>query len=258
MGEKRRFLMEFERRIYHRHLLLPEFGEEGQLRLLNSRVLVVGLGGLGSPALFYLAACGVGELGMVDADTVEYSNLQRQILHGYRDVGRNKTSSAHETISRLREDVRLNAHPVRLSRENARAIISQYDFVIEATDNFESKFLVNDVCVALGKAFSHAGILGMVGQAMTVVPGEGPCFRCLFDDLPPPGAVKTTDEIGVLGVVPGILGAIQATEAIKCLARCGDLLVGRLLTFDAFTMTFREISLPTDKRCPACAVSRKI
>jgi len=252
MARRREFITDLERKIYYRHLLLPELGEKGQLRLLNGRVLVVGLGGLGSPALLYLAACGVGELGMADADTVEHSNLQRQILHGYRDVGRSKTSSAHDTISMQREDVRLNIHPVRLSHENARDLISRYDFVVEATDNFESKFLVNDVCVSQGKAFSHAGILGTGGQAMTIVPGEGPCFRCIFDDPPPPGAVKTTDEVGVLGVVPGILGAIHAAEAVKYLSRCGELLVGRLLTFDAFTMAFREIRLPVGKRCPVC------
>ncbi len=257
MVVRRTHLTELEQRIYHRHLLLPEFGEEGQLRLLNGSVLVVGLGGLGSPALQYLAACGVGELGMVDADKVDYSNLQRQILHGFEDVGGKKTSSAREAIRRLRPDIRLNAHTVRMSEKNASTVIAAYDFVIEATDNFESKFLINDVCVRLGKAFSHAGILGMIGQTMTIVPGEGPCFRCLFEAPPPPGTVKTTDEIGVLGVVPGVLGTIQAAEAVKYLARCGNLLVGRLLTFNAFSMTFREVRLPLDRRCPVCDSCRE-
>ena len=252
MAWPRRDLTDLERMIYQRNVLLPEFGETGQLRLLEGRVLVIGLGGLGSAALFYLAASGVGELGIVDADCVDLSNLQRQILHGRDDVGRHKTSSARESITRLRPDVRLHSYPVRLSDAAAGEIISRYDFIIEATDNFESKFLVNDLCIRLGKPFSHAGILGMHGQTMTVIPGEGPCFRCLFEDVPPPGAVRTTDEAGVLGTVPGVLGVIQATEAIKYLAGCGRLLVGRLLTFDALETAFREIKLPMELRCRIC------
>jgi molybdopterin/thiamine biosynthesis adenylyltransferase len=248
----KRDLTDLERTIYQRNLLLPEFGEAGQLRLLEGRVLVIGLGGLGSAALFYLASCGVGELGIVDADCVDLSNLQRQILHGRDDVGRHKTSSARESITRLRPDVRLESYSVRFSDASAAEIISRYDFVIEATDNFESKFLINDLCVQSGKAFSHAGILGLHGQTMTIVPGEGPCFRCLFEDVPPPGAVRTTSEVGVLGTVPGVLGVIQATEAIKYLAGCGRLLVGRLLTFDALELTFREIKLPMERRCGIC------
>lgn len=246
-------LTDFQKRLFHRQIQIPEIGEAGQARLLESRTLVVGLGGLGSPALFYLTACGVGEIGLMDADTVDLSNLQRQILHGFDDVGRLKTSSALETLRRLRPDVRFNVYPERLSRGNADEIISRYDFIIEATDNFESKFLINDVCVRLGKAFSHAGILGMAGQTMTIIPGQGPCFRCLFEDIPSPGAVGTTDETGVLGSLPGVLGAIQSTEAVKYLTGVGRLLVGRLLTFDALTMAFREISLPMDMRCRECA-----
>jgi molybdopterin/thiamine biosynthesis adenylyltransferase len=252
MASQERDLTDLERTIYQRNLLLPEFGEAGQLRLLEGRVLVIGLGGLGSAALFYLASSGVGELGMVDADCVDLSNLQRQILHGRDDVGRHKTSSARESIRRLRPDVRLNSYRVRISDAGAAEIISRYDFVIEATDNFESKFLINDLCVRSGKAFSHAGILGMHGQTMTILPGEGPCFRCLFEEVPPPGAVRTTGEAGVLGTVPGVLGVIQATEAIKYLVGCGRLLVGRLLTFDALEMTFREIKLPMERRCAIC------
>lgn len=245
-------LTDLEKRLFRRQIQIPEIGEAGQARLLKSRTLVVGLGGLGSPALFYLTACGVGEIGMMDGDTVDLSNLQRQILHGFDDVGRLKTSSAHEALRRLRPDVRFNVYPESLSQDNAVQIISQYDFIIEATDNFESKFLINDVCVRLGKAFSHAGILGMIGQTMTIVPGKGPCFRCLFEDIPPSGVVRTTDQTGVLGSLPGVLGAIQSTEAIKYLTGIGRLLVGRLLTFDALTMAFREISLPMDKRCREC------
>jgi len=252
MAETRGCLTELEKELYHRNIRIPEVGEEGQLKLSRSRVLIVGLGGLGSPALYYLAACGIGEIGIVDGDRVELSNLQRQILHGRKDVGKEKTDSARRRITELRPDLRLISYSCRLSEANAREIIAPYDFVIEATDNFVSKFLINDVCVRLGKAFSHAGILGMYGQTMTVVPGKGPCYRCVFGDPPPPGAVPTTQEAGVLGVVPGVLGAIQAAEAIKYLLNCGRLLVGRLLTWDALAMHFREIPLPGEMRCGIC------
>jgi molybdopterin-synthase adenylyltransferase len=245
-------LTEDERAVYLRNLLLPEVGESGQLKLLRSRVLVIGLGGLGSPALFYLAAAGVGEIGILDSDLVELSNLQRQILHTRESVGIEKTVSARQTITRLRPDVRLNLHSLRLSSANARNIIAEYDFVIEATDNFESKFLINDVCVEIGKPFSHAGILGMCAQTMTVLPGKGPCYRCVFEDVPPQGTVRTTDEVGILGSVAGVMGAIQATEAIKYLLGLGSLLVGRLLTWDALSMAFREVKLPLEKRCGRC------
>lgn len=252
MAEIRNGLTDLEQELYSRNIRIPEVGEEGQLRLFRSRVLIAGLGGLGSPALYYLAACGVGEIGIVDGDRVELSNLQRQILHGRGDVGREKTASAEQNITRLRPDLRLIPYSCRITEANAREIIAPYDFVIEATDNFASKFLINDVCVRLGKAFSHAGILGMYGQTMTVVPGKGPCYRCVFGDPPPPGAVPTTREAGVLGAVPGVLGAIQAVEAIKYLLNCGRLLVGRLLTWDALAMNFREIRLPQENRCGVC------
>lgn len=238
--------------IYQRQIALPEVGEGGQLRLLQSRVLIIGLGGLGSPALYYLSACGIGEIGIADGDRVELSNLNRQILHGEEDLGKEKTVSARESIARLRTEGRLNLHPVRITAANAPEIINSYDFVVEATDSFEAKLLINDVCVKLGKPFSHAGILGMCGQTMTVVPGKGPCFRCVFGDLPPPGRAVTPSEAGVMGSVTGVMGAIQATEAIKYLLNCGDLLVGRLLTWDALSMTFRSIKLPPARRCDVC------
>lgn len=241
-----------EREIYLRNIILPQVGESGQLALLRSRVLIIGLGGLGSSALFYLAAAGVGELGILDSDRVDLSNLQRQILHTRQSVGMEKTISARQTITRLRPDVRLNTYSVRLSESNAPGIIAPYDFIVEATDNFQSKFLVNDVCVGLGKPFCHAGILGTYGQVMTVLPGKGPCYRCVFGDVPPPGSVQTTDEAGVLGSVAGVMGTIQATEAIKLLLNCGTLLVGRLLTWDALAMDFREVRLPMDRRCEVC------
>ena len=248
-------LTDLEKELYHRNIQIPEVGEEGQLKLLRSRVLIVGLGGLGSPALYYLAACGIGEIGIADYDRVELSNLQRQILHGREDVGSDKTASAARSATRLRPDLRLRTYPCRISEANASEIIGPYDFVIEATDNFAAKFLISDACVRLRKAYSHAGILGMYGQTMTVLPGKGPCYRCVFGDVPPPGAVPTTREAGVLGVVPGVLGTIQATEAMKYLLNRGRLLVGSLLTWDALSMTFREIRLPPDARCGVCRAS---
>lgn len=252
MAEIKSELSNFERELYQRNILLREVGEAGQLKLLQSRVLIIGLGGLGSPALFYLAACGIGEIGIADSDWVDLSNLQRQILHGREDVGRQKTLSAQETVRRLRPNIRLNRYSFRITEENAEEIIGPYDFVVEATDNFASKFLINDVCVRLGKPFSHAGIVGTYGQAMTVIPGQGPCFRCVFESEPPEEAVETADEVGVLGSVAGVFGCIQATEAVKYLVGCGRLLTGRLLTWDAFGMTFREILLPHDRTCNVC------
>ncbi|MHC1727388.1 MAG: ThiF family adenylyltransferase [Syntrophobacteraceae bacterium] len=249
-----RVLNETEREIYKRNMLLPEIGESGQLKLLGSRVLVIGLGGLGSPALFYLAAAGVGEIGIADGDTVDLSNLQRQILHGRGDVGKKKTESARETIFRLNPDLEIRDFGT-LTKENISKILAPYDFIIEATDNFSSKFLINDACVRLGKPFSHAGILGATGQTMTIVPGAGPCFRCVFEQEPQAGTYDTTDRVGVLGSVAGVMGTIQATEAIKYLLGIGGLLTGRLLTWDAFSMVFREVKLPADQRCAVCGTA---
>ncbi len=252
MAEKHGHLTDLQREVYRRNILIPEIGESGQTRLMESRVLVIGLGGLGSPALYYLAASGIGEIGIADGDRVDLSNLQRQILHGRQAVGLEKTESARESVLRLREDVRLNVYPFRITAENAPGILERYDFVIDATDNFESKFLINDVCVSMGKAFSHAAAVGLHGQAMTVVPGEGPCFRCIFQGTPSEEAVESSDKVGVLGCVPGVFGIIQAAEAVKFLLGRGDLLVGRLLTWDLLTMTFREVKLPLSKRCEVC------
>jgi molybdopterin/thiamine biosynthesis adenylyltransferase len=248
-----RTLSEIERKIYSRNILIPQIGESGQLKLLESRVLIIGLGGLGSPALFYLAAAGVGNIGVADCDVVDYSNLQRQILHGRKDVGRNKTESAVETISRLNPDIRLEIYGA-ISAENIADSIASYDFIVEATDNFQSKFLVNDACMRLGKAFSHAGILGAHGQTMTVVPGQGPCFRCVFQEEPEAGTYLTTSEAGVLGSVAGVIGTIQSIEAIKYLLGIGRLLTGRLLTFDALAMAFTEVEVkvPWNRKCAVC------
>ncbi len=246
-----RALSEIERKIYSRNMLIPEIGESGQLKLLESRVLVIGLGGLGSPALFYLAAAGVGNIGAADCDVVDYSNLQRQILHGRKDIGRNKTESAVETIARLNPDIRLELYGA-ISAENIAGTIASYDFIVEATDNFKSKFLVNDACMRLGKAFSHAGILGAYGQTMTVIPGKCPCLRCVFEDEPKAGTYETTSEAGVLGGVAGVIGTIQSIEAIKYLLDIGGLLTGRLLTFDALVMAFSEVKLPWVRKCAVC------
>ena len=245
-------ITEHQKERFRRQITIPEFGESCQLRLLQSRVLIVGLGGLGSSALYYLAACGVGEIGIVDSDRVELSNLHRQILHGEEDLRKAKTRSARESVIRLRSDIRLNLYPFKITATNAPEIITLYDFVIEATDNFASKFLINDACVDLGKPFSHAGVSGMYGQTMTVVPGKSPCFRCVFDEIPAPGTVKTPAETGVFGTVPGVFGILQATEAVKYLINRGSLLTGRLLTWDALAMTFREIKLSLDLRCSVC------
>ncbi|MDF1526864.1 MAG: HesA/MoeB/ThiF family protein [bacterium] len=241
-----------ERDIYSRHLLIPEIGQEGQAKLLGSGVLVIGAGGLGSPALYYLAACGIGRIGIADSDRVEPSNLNRQILHGPPDLGEGKTVSARRSIEHLRPDMEVEEYPFRIDRSNGPGIAASYDFIVEATDNFQSKFLINDICVGAGIAFSTAGILAMYGQTMTVIPAKGPCYRCVFQEAPAPGKVKTAAEAGVLGTVPGILGAIQATEAIKYLLGMDGLLTGALLTFDAAAMAFRKVRLPMDKRCRVC------
>lgn len=246
-------------RRYKRHLTLNEVGFKGQQKLLASKVLCVGAGGLGSPVLYYLAAAGVGTLGIVEGDVVDDSNLQRQILHFTEDVGRPKLDSAREKIARINPDVKVVAHAGWLNAANAMDIIRQYDFVVDGTDNFAAKFLVNDACVLAGVPFSHAGILRFEGQAMTVVPGRpasggtrSRCYRCLFREPPPPGAVPSCAEAGVLGAIAGVLGTLQATETLKYLLGKGDLLVDRLLIFDALAMRFREIKGGRDPDCAVC------
>jgi molybdopterin/thiamine biosynthesis adenylyltransferase len=246
-------LSETQKIRYARNMLISEIGISGQQKLLSSRVLVVGAGGLGSPALFYLACAGVGTIGIVDGDRVELSNLQRQILHSSHDLDDLKTRSAKNKLKRLNPEIHIELYSEPLTQENSRELISQYEFVIEATDNFNAKFLVNDICVRSGIPFCHAGILGMLGQMLTVIPGKGACFRCVFGDIPEKDQVPTTAEVGVFGTVPGVLGALQATEAVKLLIGAGKLLVGRLLTFDALNFEFREIELPM----PSCRVCRE-
>jgi molybdopterin/thiamine biosynthesis adenylyltransferase len=237
---------------YSRHILLKEVGEEGQRKLLEGRVLIIGAGGLGSPAALYLAAAGVGTIGIVDSDTVDISNLHRQVIHNSKDIGRAKVVSAREKMEGINPDVRVVSRQTRIDASNILPLIGKYDFVIDATDNFSAKFLINDACVLAGKAFSHAGVLGFSGQTMTVKPGESTCYRCIFTNPPPAGSVPSCAEVGVLGVLPGIIGAIQAAEAIKFLSGVGDLLTGRLLMFDAQEMFFRNVPIGKNPHCPIC------
>lgn len=241
-----------ELRRYARHIILPEIGLAGQERLKRARVLVVGAGGLGSPASLYLAAAGVGTLGLVDFDVVEYSNLQRQIIHGTDDVGRSKLDSATDRLKSINPEVEIEPHDTRLTSANALEIIEPYDIVLDGTDNFPTRYLVNDACVLLGKPNVYGSIFRFEGQASVFHAARGPCYRCLFREPPPPGLVPSCAEAGVLGVLPGVIGAIQANEAIKLILEQGDPLIGRLLLFDALAMRFRELRLRRDAQCPVC------
>jgi len=248
-------LSESEEARYQRNIRVPEIGVAGQKKLFRGRVLVIGAGGLGSPALAYLACAGVGTLGIVDNDFVELSNLQRQILHFTSDLQQPKIRSASEKIAALNPHVRIETHQARFSPENGRSIVRGYDFVIEATDNFETKFAVNDVCVQEKIPYCHAGAMGLVGQAMTVIPGEGPCFRCVFGGLKNTEEAPIPSESGILGMVAGVMGCVQASEAIKYLVGFGKLLNGRLLTYNALDSSFRTVSLP-EGGCPVCRNSK--
>lgn len=236
---------------YSRHILLAEVGVEGQELIRNGRVLVVGAGGLGSPVAMYLAAAGVGTIGILDGDWVELSNLQRQVLHFTPDIGRPKVESAREKLLKMNPGVNVVMHRDFLTAENAAEIIKDYDFVVDGTDNFSAKFLINDACVLAGKGFSHGGILNFQGQTFTYKPGHA-CYRCMFGDPPPPGEVPTCAQSGVLGAVAGMLGTIQATETLKFLTGAGELLTDHLLSFDAKTMNFRKIGIRRSAECPIC------
>jgi molybdopterin/thiamine biosynthesis adenylyltransferase len=237
---------------YSRHIILKEVGGKGQKRLLDGSVLIIGAGGLGSPAALYLAAAGVGTIGIADADVVDISNLQRQVIHHTSDLGKPKVLSAQEKMEAINPDVKVVAHQGWVKADNISSIIAEYDFVIDGTDNFAAKFLINDACVMAGKPYSHGGILHFIGQTMTVLPGESPCYRCIFPDPPPPGAIPTCAQAGVIGVLPGVIGSIQATEAIKFLLGVGKLLTGRLLVYDAEGMDFYVSPISRNKRCPLC------
>ena len=242
---------------YSRHILLQDVGVEGQERIREGRVLVVGAGGLGAPVLMYLAAAGVGTLGVVDGDVVDLSNLQRQIIHTTPDVGKWKVESAQETIRAINPHVKVNVHKDFLMAANALDIVKEYDFVVDGTDNFPVKFLINDACVMAGKAFSHGGILRFEGQTFTHLPGTA-CYRCMFQTPPPAGAVPTCSQAGVLGAIAGMLGTIQAAETLKYLTGVGELLTDKLLTFNAKTMDFRKVAVRRRTSCPVCGAQPSI
>ncbi len=237
---------------YSRHLILPEVGIDGQRRLKAGRVLCVGAGGLGSPAALYLAAAGVGTIGIIDFDAVDASNLQRQILHGTPDVGRSKLQSARDRLSALNPEVRIETHEAALTSKNALALFRDFDVILDGTDNFATRYLVNDACVLLGKPNAYGSIFRFEGQASVFATKNGPCYRCLYPEPPPPGLVPSCAEGGVLGVLPGVIGTIQATESIKLLLGGGSTLIGRLLLYDAWNMRFRELKLRRDPACPVC------
>ena len=237
---------------YSRHIILQEVGVKGQKKLLNASVLIIGAGGLGAPAALYLAAAGVGTIGIVDADEVDLSNLQRQVIHTTNDVGKAKVKSAAETMEAINPDVTVKTYRTFVDSTNIMDLIKDYDFIIDGTDNFPAKFLINDACVMAGKPFSHAGIIRFKGQLMTYVPGEGPCYRCVFKNPPPKDAVPTCKQAGVIGAMGGVIGSLQAMEAIKYIIGKGELLTGKLLTYDALKMEFHTIKLPKDHHCAVC------
>ncbi len=237
---------------YSRHIILKEVGGMGQTRLLESKVLLIGAGGLGSPVGVYLAAAGVGTLGIIDDDVVDLSNLQRQILHGTSDIGIPKTKSAEATITEMNPDVKVVPYNERINSENAFQILEQYDLIVDGCDNLPTRYLLNDAAVMLGKPIVHGSIFQFEGQVTVLYPGKGPCYRCLYPEPPPAGMVPSCQEAGVFGVLPGIIGTIQAVEAIKILLDIGDSLIGTLLLFDALTMNFNRLKLRQDSCCPMC------
>ncbi len=237
---------------YGRHLILPDVGVEGQRRLKDARVLVVGAGGLGSPIALYLAAAGIGRIGVVDGDVVDVTNLQRQVLHGTKDVGRKKVESARDRMRDVNPHVDVVLHEGWLTSENALDVVGAYDLVVDGTDNFATRYLVNDACVLLGRPNVYGSIFRFEGQASIFCTAEGPCYRCLYPRPPPPGAVPSCAEGGVLGVLPGLVGTVQATEAVKLVTGLGEPLVGRLLLLDASRMEFRTVKVRRDPSCPAC------
>ena len=236
---------------YSRHILLQDVGVEGQEKINQGKVLIIGAGGLGAPAAFYLAAAGVGTIGIIDGDTVDLSNLQRQIIHFTENVGKPKVVSAKEKINRLNPEVDVVTYQMLFTSENAFDIIRDYDFIVDGTDNFPVKFLINDACVLAGKSFSHGGILRFEGQTFTHTPNSA-CYRCLFHSPPPPNAVPTCSQAGVLGAIAGMLGTIQAAETLKYFTGVGELLTDRLLSFNAKTMEFRTVRVLRSDKCPIC------
>jgi len=243
---------------YSRHIILPEVGSNGQKKINNGRALLIGAGGLGSPVAYYLAAAGVGTIGIIDDDVVDLSNLQRQILYSTADVGKSKAVSAREKLAALNPDCRVVAYQERLTASNIMKIIRDYDVVVDGTDNFGTRFLANDACVMTQKPFFHGAVLRFFGQALTVLPGEGPCYRCVFQVPPPPSKVQTCAQAGIMGILPGTIGVIQAAEVLKYFLGIGDLLVGKMLTFNALAMEFSKIEIRKNPDCPVCGVNPTI
>ncbi|HYK84090.1 MAG TPA: molybdopterin-synthase adenylyltransferase MoeB [Ktedonobacteraceae bacterium] len=250
--EMPRTMSDAQSRRYSRHLLIPEVGEQGQFKLLDSRVLLIGAGGLGSPAAYYLAAAGVGTIGIIDADVVDDSNLQRQILHNTSRIGQYKAESAKETIEALNPDVKVITHIERLDETNVARIIADYDVILDGTDNFPTRYLLNDAALIANKPVVHGSVFRFEGQLTVFKPYDGPCYRCLYPEPPPAALAPSCAEAGVLGVLPGVIGLLQATETIKLLLGIGEPLVGRMMTFDALAGEFSELRLYRDPHCPAC------
>jgi sulfur-carrier protein adenylyltransferase/sulfurtransferase len=250
-----RVLAPDQRNRYHRHLLLPEVGDDGQLKLLDAKVLLLGAGGLGSPAALYLAAAGVGTIGIIDMDVVDESNLQRQILHNVDRIGDRKVDSAKKTLTALNPDVDVVAHDTRLGADNVVELLSQYDLVVDGADNFPSRYLLNDASLKTGTPVVHGSIFRFEGQATVFTPYEGPCYRCFIPEPPPAELAPSCAEAGVLGVLPGIIGSIQAMEAIKLILDLGDSLSGRLMVYDALEESFRNYRINRDPNCPACSLA---
>lgn len=243
---------------YARQLILSEVSIEGQQKISQAKVLVIGAGGLGSPVLLYLAAAGVGTLGIIDNDVVDLSNLQRQVIHFTSDIDQAKVESAKQKIAQLNPDVNVITYHDLVRADNIGPLIRDYDFIVDGTDNFPAKFLINDACVLGGKPFSHAGILKFVGQTMTVIPGQSACYRCVFPEPPPPDSVPSCSQAGVLGALAGVFGTLQATEALKYIIGQGDLLTNRLMIFDALEMAFRNVNIPQNADCPICGDAPQI
>jgi adenylyltransferase/sulfurtransferase len=237
---------------YSRHLIMPEVGVEGQEKLKNAKVLLIGTGGLGSPAALYLAAAGVGTLGLIDFDVVDFSNLQRQIIHSTNSLNKPKVDSARERLDQINPNVKVITFNERLTKDNIMRIIKDFDIVLDGTDNFQTRYLVNDACVFTKKPFVYGSIFRFDGQATVFYPGKGPCYRCLFAEPPPPGMVPSCAEGGVLGILPGVIGVIQATEVVKLILQKGEPLIGRLMLYDALKMNFREVKFRRNPKCPVC------
>lgn len=244
---------------YGRQIIMPQIGTEGQKKLKNARVLVIGAGGLGSPVSLYLAGAGIGHIGIMDADEVSLSNLQRQIAHSIKTEGMNKALSAKSSMESLNDQIEVTAYPFRLTSENAEELIEKYDFIIDACDNFETKFLINDACVIMKKPFCHAGILGFEGQVMTWVPGDDPCYRCIFEEIPEKDSVPNCSQAGIIGAVAGIAGSVQALEAVKYFTGAGELLTGKLFTFNGLTMRTRIVPFAEkNSECRVCSENADI